>query len=456
MSQAVSKRELRRQLPPGPKRPPIWGLIGTWLRPGAGPLRAMRKYGRRFTIQLPWQPPFVMLSDPDEIKEVFTLPPDVAHPGSGAKILEPVLGANSLILLDEDPHLEHRRLLLPAFHGDRMKMLVELMRDLTDRELDRWPTDQPIELHPRLQSLTLEVILRAVFGMEEGERLDELRSVVRGILVMAEDPLSIILPTAEKYLFWTPRMRRFLKLRAQSRSLIYAEITDRRAAIENGTADPEAVDVLAMMLAATHEDGSPMSDVEIHDELMTALVAGHETTASQLTWLFMHLAREPRVVRELVSEFRAGESDAYLTATIHEILRLRPVLPNVEPRYLVKPATVGGWDYPAGVSLMVTPHMTHHDPEIYPDPFAFKPERFLGANPGTYSWVPFGGGRRRCLGAAFAMQEMKVVVPEVLKRFRLEPGIKRPEYTVRRSITVSPSHGGCVILKAVPALSAVS
>jgi cytochrome P450 len=450
MSQTVSKRDLRRQLPPGPKRLPIWGLIGTWSRPGAGPIKMMRKYGRRVTIQLPWQPPFVLLSDPDEIKEVFTLPPDVAHPGSGARILEPVLGSNSLILLDEEPHLEHRRLLLPAFHGDRMKMLVELMRDLTDRELDRWPTDQPIELHPRLQSLTLEVILRAVFGMEEGARLDQLRIVVAGILEMAEDPLSIILPTAEKYLFWMPRMRRFLKLRAESRALIYAEIHDRRAAVENGTADPEAVDVLAMMLAATHEDGSPMSDVEIHDELMTALVAGHETTASQLTWLFMHLAREPRIVDQLVAEMQAGESDRYLTATIQEILRLRPVLPNVEPRYLVKPATIGGWDYPAGVSLMVTPYMTHHDPEIYPDPFVFKPERFLGVAPGTYTWIPFGGGRRRCLGASFALQEMKVVVPEVLKRFRLEPGSSRPERTVRRSITVSPSGGGLTVLKAVP------
>ncbi len=448
MLHTASKRELRKQLPPGPNRPAIWGLMGTWFRPGAGPVRLMRKYGRRVTIQMPWQPPFVLLSDPEDIKQVFTLPPDVAHPGRGARILEPVLGANSLILLDEDPHLEHRRLLLPAFHGDRMKMLIELMRELTDRELDSWPLDQPIQLHPRLQSLTLEVILRAVFGLEEGERLDQLRAVLRGILEMADDPLSIILPTAEKYLFWLPRMRRFLALRARSRALIYAEISDRRAAIEEGRADPDAVDVLAMMLAARHEDGSPMSDVEIHDELMTALVAGHETTASQLTWLFMHLAREPRITERLVSEIESGDGDAYLTATIQEILRLRPVLPNVEPRYLVKPATVGGWDYPAGVALMVTPYMTHHDPEIYPDPFIFRPERFLGVTPGTYTWIPFGGGRRRCLGASFALQEMKVVIPEVLKRFKLEPGQDRPELTVRRSITVSPSNGGLVVLAA--------
>lgn len=455
MTQQVSKRALRRQLPPGPRRPALWGLIGTWSRPGAGPIKLMRRYGRRVTIQLPWQPPFVMISDPDEIKEVFTLPPDVAHPGRGARILEPVLGANSLILLDEDPHLEHRRLLLPAFHGDRMKMLIELMRELTDRELERWPAEEEIALHPRLQSLTLEVILRTVFGLQEGQRLDQLRAVLKGILAMADDPLSIMLPTAEKYLFWTPRMRRFLSLRERARKLIYAEIHDRRTEADAGRADPEAVDVLAMMLAAEHQDGSPMSDAEIHDELMTALVAGHETTASQLTWLFMHLAREPRIVGELTAEIEGCSGDSYLTATIQEILRLRPVLPNVEPRYLVKPATVGGWDYPAGVALMVTPYMTHHNPEIYPDPFAFKPERFLRTSPGTYTWIPFGGGRRRCLGASFALQEMKVVVPEVLRQFEIRPAEHRSERTVRtvrRSITVSPSEGGAVVLTRRPNL----
>jgi hypothetical protein len=407
----------------------------------------MRRFGRTVTVNIPFQPPFVMISDPAAVKEIFQLAADVAHPGQGARVLEPLLGRYSLILLDEGPHLEHRRLLLPAFHGDRMKLLIGLMRDLTDAELDTWPTGTPVALHDHLQALTLEVILRAVFGLEEGQRLNELRDTMRGILALADRPVSIVLPIADRYLSWMPTMRQFRRLRAAARRLIFDEIHDRRAAIANGSAEPEAHDVLAMMLAATHEDGSPMSDQEIHDELMTALVAGHETTASQLAWTFMHLARDPGAQTRLAAEIDAGEGDAYLTATINESLRLRPVLPQVEPRVLRKPATVGGFDYPAGVALIAAPYMLHHDPEIYPEPFAFKPERFLDNSPGTYTWIPFGGGRRRCLGAAFASQEMKIVIAEVLRRFTLESGVPRWERTARRSITVSPKDGATVILR---------
>ena len=448
MQSKLSKRELLRQLPPGPSLPPSLQLLGTWLRPGMSMVAAMRRYGRRVTVNIPFQPPLVMVSDPDEVKEIFKLPPDVAHPGQGARILEPILGRYSLILLDEDLHLEHRRLLLPAFHGDRMKLLVDLMRELTDAELDSWPTDEPVSLHPHLQALTLEVILRAVFGMEKGQRLDDLRETLTGILALADRPLSIILPVADRYLGWWPTMREFKRLRARSRELIFDEIRDRRAAFASGAADSEARDVLAMMLAARHEDDSPMSDQEIHDELMTALVAGHETTASQLAWTFMHLARDRRVSAHLRAEVDDGADDAYLTATINESLRLRPVLPQVEPRYLKKPATVGGFHYPAGVALIAAPYMLHHDPEIYPEPFAFRPERFLDKNPGTYTWIPFGGGRRRCLGAAFALQEMKIVVAEVMRRFELEPGLPAPEPSIRRSITISPKQGSTVVLRA--------
>ncbi|HWD70259.1 MAG TPA: cytochrome P450 [Solirubrobacteraceae bacterium] len=450
MQSKLSKRELLRQLPPGPRLPPALQLLGTWLRPGMSMVTLSRRYGRRVTANIPFQPPLVMISDPEEVKEVFKLPPDVAHPGQGARILEPILGSYSLILLDEDLHLEHRRLLLPAFHGDRMKLLVDLMRELTDAELDSWPTDTPVSLHPHLQALTLEVILRAVFGMEKGPRLDDLRETLTGILALADRPLSIILPVADRYLGWVPTMRQFKRLRARSRRLIFDEIRDRRAAFEDGSAGAGGIkshDVLAMMLAAKHDDESPMSDQEIHDELMTALVAGHETTASQLAWTFMHLARDRRACARLTEELDAGGEDAYLTATINESLRLRPVLPQVEPRYLRKPATIGGFDYPAGVALIPAPYMLHHDPEIYPQPFAFRPERFLEKSPGTYTWIPFGGGRRRCLGAAFAMQEMKIVIGEVLRRFTLEPQQPAGERSIRRSITVSPRQGGTVVLR---------
>jgi cytochrome P450 len=447
MQSKLPKRELMRQLPPGPPLPSFMQLLGTWLRPGMSMVALWRRYGRRVTVNIPFQPPLVMISDPDEVKEIFKLAPHVAHPGQGARVLEPILGRYSLILLDEDLHLEHRRLLLPAFHGDRMKLLIDLMRELTDAELDTWPTDTPVSLHPHLQALTLEVILRAVFGMEKGPRLDDLRETLTGILALADRPLSIVLPVADRYLGWWPTMRQFRRLRARSRRLIFDEIHDRRAAFERGIADPEARDVLAMMLAGTHEDGSPMSDQEMHDELMTALVAGHETTASQLAWTFMHLAREPRIAGRLTAEVDSGEGDAYLVATINESLRLRPVLPQVEPRYLKAPVTIGDFQYPAGVALIPAPYMLHHDPEVYPEPFTFKPERFVDQNPGTYTWIPFGGGRRRCLGAAFALQEMKIVVSEVMRRFAVEPATPAPEASIRRSITISPKLGSTVVLR---------
>jgi cytochrome P450 family 110 len=202
-----------------------------------------------------------------------------------------------------------------------------------------------------------------------------------------------------------------------------------------------------MLLAARHEDDSPMSAQELRDELMTALVAGHETTASQLAWAFERLSREPDALAHLIGELDRGESDAYLTATINEILRLRPVLPNAEPRLTKREVEIGGVRYPPGVALLASVYLVHRDPELYPEPHAFRPERFLDATPGTYTWIPFGGGRRRCLGASFAMQEMKIVLRAVLSRYELLPAGSRPETTRRRSITFSPRREATVILR---------
>jgi cytochrome P450 len=212
--------------------------------------------------------------------------------------------------------------------------------------------------------------------------------------------------------------------------------------------DGERDDILATLLAARHDDETPMSEQEIRDELMTALVAGHETTASQLAWAVERLAREPRVVARLSEEIDAGESDEYLTATINEILRLRPVLPNAEPRLTKRPIEIGGFRYPAGVSLLASAYLLHHDADIYEAPFEFRPERFVDSAPGTYTWIPFGGGRRRCLGASFAVQEMKIVLRALLSRFRLAPGGDRPETTRRRGITFSPAGQATVVLHA--------
>jgi cytochrome P450 len=430
-----------KQLPPGPPDLPLLQMVATWTRPTASLQRARQKYGKRFSVRLPFQPPFVILSDPADIKELLTAPPDVIHPGEGARILEPVVGRKSVILLDEDEHLEQRKLLLPAFHGERMQRLVGLMSELTERELDGWPTGQSLRLHPRLQRLTLEIILRAVFGLDEGTELDELRDALNGVLAFAENPLSVLPSLREKLSWWGP-VREFDRIAKRTDELMYALIDERRAAGDTGRED-----ILATLLTARHEDGSEMTPQELRDELMTALVAGHETTASELAWAFERLAREPRIAEKLRAEFEAGETDEYLTATVQEVLRLRPVVPNAEPRLTKQPVTIGGYDYPAGVSLLASAWLVHHDPEIYPDPFAFKPERFVGVSPGTYTWLPFGGGRRRCLGASFAIQEMKIVLRAVVERFDITAPSPAPEHTGRRSITFSPKGGATVVLR---------
>jgi hypothetical protein len=430
-------------LPPGPRLPGALQLLATWKRPAASLERMRRRYGKRITVKLPFQPPFVILSDPDEIRELFMASPAAIHPGEGARVLEPTVGSNSVILLDEAAHMEQRKLLLPAFHGERMQRLTGLMAELADREVASWPRSQPVKLHPRLQRLTLEIILRAVFGLEHGQRLDQLRDALTQILSFAANPLSII-PALGRYVGWlVPSLRRFNELSERTDRLIFELIDERRA---TAAADGHSDDVLAMLLAARHEDQSPMSDQEIRDELMTALVAGHETTASQLGWAFERLSREPRVTARLVEELDAGEGDEYLTATIYEIMRLRPVLPNAEPRLTKQPIEIGGVRYPQGVALLASAFLVHRDPDVYPDPYAFRPERFVEKSPGTYTWIPFGGGRRRCLGASFALQEMKVVIRAVLGRYELLPAGGRPEQTGRRSITFSPSGGATVVL----------
>jgi cytochrome P450 len=440
----VNKRDRQKLLPPGPSTPAAIQLIATWKRPGPSLLRLRQRYGKRISVQLPFQPPFVILSDPADIKELFTAPPDAVHPGEGARVLEPLIGRNSVILLDEAPHLEQRKLLLPAFHGEKMQRLAGTMTELSEREIASWPRDVPVTLHPRLQRLTLEIILRAVFGLEEGQRFNELRDSLTGVLAFSESPLSV-LPALRRFTGWMPSVQRFDALTRRANELMFGLVEERRAAEQAG--EPLGDDILAMLLQARHEDGSPMSADELRDELMTALVAGHETTASQLAWGFERLAREPEVVARLVEELDAGEGDEYLNATINEILRHRPVLPNAEPRLTKRPITIGGFEYPAGVSLLASAFLVHHDPEIYPEPNAFRPERFVGNSPGTYTWIPFGGGRRRCLGASFALQEMRIVLRATLERFELSPAADRPERTARRSITFSPEGGATVVLR---------
>jgi len=419
-------------------------MVGFWTRPLAFLERCRERYGKRFTIRLPGTPPFVMLTDPEEVKQVFTSPPDVLQPGQGARrVLEPIVGTNSVILLDEAAHMEQRKLMLPAFHGERMERLTGLMQEVSAEEVADLPRSTPVALHPRMQELTLKVILRAVFGLDPGSRFDALRERMREMLVFGDRPISLMPPPPGSLLARAAEragpFARFLQVQEEVDEILFALIAERR---QDG-ADRD--DVLSMLVEARHEDGSPMSQQEIRDELLTLLVAGHETTATSLAWAFARLVHEPRVLERLVEEVDAGE-DAYVTATIQETLRARPVLPNVAPRRVAKPVEIGGWSYEPGCNLVANGYLIHHDPDIYPDPYAFRPERFLDESPGTYTWIPFGGGRRRCLGASFAMLEMKVVLSALLSSCELRDAGDGVEVAQRRNITVRPAGGARVVL----------
>jgi cytochrome P450 len=421
-------------LPPGPRTP--LQTLGFWARPLSFLERCRARYGPRFTLRLLGSPPMVMVSDPEEIKQVFTAPADVLHPGEGARLLESVVGPNSVILLDEGAHMEQRKLILPAFHGERMEALAGVVQATADAEVASWPTGEPVPLQPRLQALTLEVILRAVFGLDPGRRLDVLRERLRALLEWGASPFSVLPEPA--LLAGRGPWGRFQRRRAAADEALYELIEERRASGEEGD------DVFSMLLAARHSyDGSPMTREELRDELMTLLVAGHETTASGLSWAFERLARHPHIVERLA----ADEGDEYLTATVHETLRRRPVIPNAAPRLVKQPVEIGGITYPPGVAISPNAYLVQHDPAIYPEPYAFRPERFLGVSPGTYTWIPFGGGRRRCIGASFAMLEMKTVLRAVIARYALAPAHDGLEPPKRRSITVHPAAGADLVLR---------
>jgi cytochrome P450 len=397
------------------------------------------RYGDMFTLKIVGEGTWVMLADPGAVKQVFTGDPRVFHAGEGNQLLKPLLGPHSLLVLDEKPHMSQRKLLLPPFHGERMQAYEGIMGEIAEREIATWPTGTPYELRPRMQALTLEIILRTVFGAREGEGLADLRDALRHYLGLLTDPRQL-LPVIAVGPHRIRRLPWFRRAIERVDGLIYREIAARRSAEDLEERD----DVLSMLIAARHEDGSPMSDEEIRDELLTLLTAGHETTATSLSWAVERLCRHPEKLQRLCEEAEAGE-EAYLTATIQETLRLRPVIAGVIRR-LTEPVEIGGYELPAGVKVVPAIYLVHRNPETYPDPQSFRPERFLESPPGTYTWIPFGGGVRRCLGASFAQFEMAVVLKELVKRHRIRPADPRPERIFRRAITETPRHNAKVIL----------
>jgi cytochrome P450 family 135 len=429
----------QRRLPPAPPLPRL-AQTAIWSRQARRMLYACQdRYGDMFTLRIAYEGTWVVLADPAAVKQVFTGDPRVYHAGEGNQILAPALGRNSILVLDEKPHMSQRKLLLPPFHGERMQGYEATMGDIAAREIEGWPTGTPYALRPRMQAITLDIILRTVFGIRGAEKLAELRDALRDFLDLTTNP-RLLVPLL---LVGPGRVRRLGSFRRRIDRvdrLIFREIADRRRAGDLEERD----DVLSMLVGARHEDGSPMRDEEMRDELLTLLVAGHETTATSLAWAVERLSRHPEKLVRLRAEVEAG-SDEYLTATIRETLRLRPVI-SIVIRRLTEPVEIGGYELPAGVSVVPSVYLVHRNPEIYPEPEAFKPERFLDDPPGTYAWIPFGGGVRRCLGASFAQFEMAVVLKELVSRHEIRPADPRPERIFRRAITETPRHNAKVIL----------
>ncbi len=428
-------------LPPGPDWSVLRSTQRWWRRPLQTLEECRARYGDMFTYRLAHEGTWVFVSDPEVIKQVFIGDPRLLHAGEANVVLLPVLGEHSVLLLDEPGHMAQRKLMLPAFHGKRMQAYGEVMAEVAGDEVDRWPTDRPIRMRPRMQAVTLEVILRAVFGVEDAERLTPLRDTLRHALGVLSDRRR----TVFLLLVGPKRVRRFGPFRRMLEGvdrLLFEEISARRRAPDLAGRS----DILSLLVQARHEDGRPMSDRELRDELMTLLVAGHETTATALSWAIELLARRPAELNRLESEVASGGSE-YLDAVIKETLRLRPVIALVL-RKLVEPMEIGGYLLPAGVNVAPSIYLVHRNPDVYPEPERFRPERFIEQPPGTYTWIPFGGGVRRCLGAAFAEFEMAVVLRELVRRRRISPATSEPEHSVRSTITNVPSRGAEVF--AVP------
>jgi cytochrome P450 family 135 len=425
-------------LPPGPDWSLLRSTLQWWRRPLQTLEECQARYGDMFTYRLAHEGTWVFVSHPDAIKQVFTGDPHLLRAGEANIVLLPLLGEHSVLLLDEPEHMVQRKLMLPPFHGKRMHAYRDVMARVAAEEIERWPTDEPVRMRPRMQAVTLEVILRAVFGVAEGDHLTRLRDELRHALgLLAERRRAILLMAlGPKRIRKFPPFRRLID---EIDVLLYPEIEARRMATDLAERD----DILSLLLQARHEDGRPMNDRELRDELMTLLVAGHETTATALSWAIELLARHPEELERLEADL-ANAGDQYLDAVIKETLRVRPVV-SLVLRKLVEPMEIGGRLLPAGVSVAPSIYLVHRRPDVYTEPERFRPERFLEKPAGTYTWIPFGGGVRRCLGGAFAEFEMAVVLRELVTRRRIRPVGGKPEHPVRRTITNVPSRGGEVL-----------
>lgn len=423
-------------LPPGPRAHPVVQTAQLTASPVAYAERNRERFGGTFTARLSRIGTMVFVSDPASIKTLFAADRvNTVSKGRNA-VLEPILGRRSLLVQADAEHLSRRRLMLPPFHGDRMRAYQRTIERSTQREIAAWKVGETLPSHPAMQRITLEVIMEAVFGVSES-RSSQLREALTRVLAGTRSPLAFGLtyPALRRL----PPYRGLLAQIGVTDSLLYAEIAERRA-------DPEVAereDILSMLVCARDEEGEGLGDEELRDQLMTLLLAGHETTATALAWCFDQLLRSPDALERLRAEIDEDAGDEWMDAVAAETLRVRPVVPMVG-RELRAPAEVDGWALDPGDSVMISIYLAHTREDLFPRPYEFDPGRFLGRKPDTYAWIPFGGGTRRCLGASFAQFEMKVVLREILRSLDLAPGAAEPERIVRRNVTLSPRNGSPV------------
>lgn len=421
-------------LPPGPRVPGALQTVAFMRRPIDFLQRCQRRYGDIFRARFQGIGEVVYVADPEVAERVYKGPADVFHAGEGnAALFEPVMGRLSAMTLDEDDHMRQRKLLLPPFHGESMRRFEDVFAEVAAGEVDRWPVGEPFELLPPMKRVTMEVILRAVVGVREPERLEELSSAILRLDRIA--PMVLPLPVLQRDLgSWSP-WARMIAAREALDELVYREIGERRDALGD--------DVLSLLLRARHDDGAPLTDRQLRDEIYSLLAAGYETSSASLAWIFERVLRTPRVLRRLLD----SPDDEYLEAVIKETLRVRAPATD-STRILTRATDVDGYTLPRGTQLVVSLPLLHLRPSVWSEPHAFRPERWLeGEGKVPYTFVPFGGGVRRCIGASFAMLEMKVMLRTVLERTRLRAASPADEAQRLHHVVVIPSRGSRVVLE---------
>jgi cytochrome P450 len=408
--------------------------------------KARRQLGDVFALRTPDPNDLAITGVPDDVRSLFTAKPEQAPSLAAESPLRPIIGPNSVLTALGARHMRQRKLLLPPFHGEAIERYARTIAEATDREIESWPIGTPFALAPRMQAITLDVIMAGIFGVEgrprRGTPEHRLRATTKSLTRLSTKPIAQIGELMNVRREEPVGLTR-LGVTVIDRP-IYALISERRHSEDLG----ERRDILSLLLQAKTEEGEVLSDEEVRDELLTLVLAGHETTANSLAWAWERLVRHPRAQERLVEAVRSdGDAAETVEATILEAMRSRPVVPIVGRR-VMEPWRLGEYAVPAQTPVLISILLLHHREDLYPDPFEFRPERFLGRKPGTYEWIPFGGGIRRCLGAALAMAEQRIVLEATARRLDLEPADPEPERALHRNVTMIPSRGARVIARA--------